>query len=102
MITDYEKKVISLLASEVLSSDQLDNVLRDGEIVGYQDDNGSGYFIHIRHACLPKERIVCHKPTVIGEIYNIACGFVIFIQDDELTIDCHSWGEDDIPEGFRN
>lgn len=102
MLKDYEKRVISLLTSQILSSDQLDNVLRGGLSVGFEDFEGSGYFLHIRHLILPKERIVCSEPIVIGETENITCGFVIFIENGELSLECHDWGEADICENFRD
>lgn len=102
MRKDYEKRVISLLTSHILSSDQLNNVLPNGVSVSFEDFEGSGYFLHIRHFSLPKERIVCSEPTVIGETENITCGFVIFIENGELSLECHDWGEADICKDFRD
>jgi hypothetical protein len=31
----------------------------------------------------------------------VAFGFIIFIEDGELTIECHPWDED-VPEDFRD
>lgn len=100
-INDYERKVIKLLTSEVLNNVQLENVLSGGESIDFEDHNGSGYFINIHHFSLPKERIVCDKPIVIGELENITCGFVIFIENGALSLDCSDWGESNIPVDFR-
>jgi len=101
ILKDYEKKVLGLLVSDVLSAEQLNSIVRDSELVGYEY-TGSGYFLKIRHWLLPKERIVCSEPTVIGEANNIICGFVVFIENSELVIECHSWGELEVTEDFRN
>lgn len=101
MLKDYEKKVIGLLVSEILSSDRLNNVLRDCEFIDYEYTK-SGYFLNIRSSHLPKGRIVCSEPIIIGEADNITCGFVIFIENGELTIECHSWSEENVSEDFRD
>ncbi len=96
----FEKKVLNLLASNVLSSDQINDVIYNGELVSYEY-TGSGYYLDIRHSNLPKERIVCDKPIVIGEADGIICGFIVFIEDTQLTIECHTWGEINVFEEFR-
>ena len=84
----------------MLSPPQLEAVIREGDLVGY-DYTGSGYFLTIRHPSLPAERVVCHTPKLTGCADGITSGFVIFIEDGELTIECHSWGDVDVPEWFR-
>jgi hypothetical protein len=100
ILKDYEKEVLNLLVSDVLSSDKLNIVINNGEVFGYEY-TGSGYFLGIQHSLLPKERIVCSEPIVIGEADDITCGFVVFIEDNQLTIESHSWGELNVPEDFR-
>ncbi len=97
----YEKKVLTLLASRILSPNHLNDIERDAELVDYEY-TGSGYFLEVRHSSLPQERIVCDKPIVIGETDGITCGFIIFIEKGKLTIECHSWGEINVPENFRD
>jgi hypothetical protein len=101
ILKEYEIQVLYLLASGVLSRRQLEALISAGEIIGYEY-TGSGYFLSIRHASLPGERVVCHKPIVTGSADGVTCGFVIFIEDGQLTIECHTWGEVNIPEGFRD
>ncbi len=101
VLREYEKKVVHLLASRVLSSQQLDAVIQEGKLVEYEY-TGCGYFLTIKHPSLPAERVVCHTPTLTGSAGGINSGFVIFIEDGELTIECHSWGDVDVPEWFRD
>ncbi len=61
-------------------------------LIGYEY-TGSGYFLAISHPNLPDKRIVCDEPIVMGEADNITCGFIIFIENRELVIECHSWGK---------
>jgi hypothetical protein len=32
----------------------------------------------------------------------VTCGFIIFIENGRLTIECHPWGDPDVPEDFRD
>jgi hypothetical protein len=98
---DYEKKVVELLVPDILSSPELSDVFRDCELVGYEY-TGNGYYLTVHHDHLPKERIACDKPIVIGEANGIVCGFVAFIESNELVLECHSWGELEVTENFRN
>lgn len=101
ILKDYEKKVLCLLVSNVLSSDKLDSVFCESELIGYEY-TGSGYFLEIQHSHLPKERIVCSRLIVVGETDGITCGFMVFIENNQITIECHSWGEINVTEDFRN
>jgi hypothetical protein len=101
MLKDYETKVLYLLASNVLSVQQLETLVGEGEFVE-SDYTGCGYFLSIRHPSLPKDRIVCHEPLVTGRADDIICGLVVFIENHQLTIECHSWGDVDVPEDFRD
>jgi hypothetical protein len=100
-LREYEKTVVQLLASGVLSPQQLDAVIREGRLVEY-DYTGCGYFLTIKHDDLPAERIVCDTPKLTGRADGIISGFIVFIEDGELTIECHTWGEVDVPEWFRD
>ena len=98
---NYEQKVLNLLVSAVFSPQELNCIIQDSELVDLEH-TGSGYFLEVSHPSFPKERIVCHKPTVIGEADGITCGFVVFIENNNLTIECHDWGESDIAGDFRD
>lgn len=102
MLKEYEIKVIRILLADVFLPEQIDEVLQNSEFVGYEY-TGSGYFLSIKHFSLPINRIVCARPTVIGKTEDgIVCGFVIFIENRKLIIECHSWGEINLPEDFRD
>lgn len=101
VLKGYEARVLGLLASNVLSPAQLEAVVREGEFTSYEY-TGNGYFLTLRHSSLPIERLVCSSPTVRGHAAGVNCGFLIFIENGELTIECHSWGQTEMPEGFRD
>jgi hypothetical protein len=90
ILKNYEQKVLDLLVSGVFSSDELNRIIRESKLVSYEY-TGSGYFLEISHPSLPNKRIVCDKPIVIGKADGITCGFIVFIENNQLTIECHSW-----------
>lgn len=62
---------------------------------------GSGYHLTVPQLHLPPGRRTCSEPAVIGEAGNVRCGFVAFLDNGNLVLECHTWGAIDVPEGFR-
>jgi len=98
--TEFERQVVAILVAPHLPEDVVVAVLDSGAFVSY-DYTGSGYYLTVRHPALPSARIVCDEPNMIGKSGDIVCGFLIFLQDGELTLECHTWGPRDVPEDFR-
>src|SRR5438046_1379249 len=98
VLKDYERRVLDLLAPSALSPQQIEAITREGTFVRYHY-SGSGYFLTLAHPSLPKERKVCSQPPVMGHADGIDCGFILFIENGELMIECHTWGAIDVPEG---
>ncbi len=98
---EYEKKIVRMLVTGLLSPDQVETLIREGELVNY-DYTGCGYFLTVKHPILPTKRVVCDTPKLSGSVDGIICGFVIFVQNGELILECHSWGEVDVPDWFRS
>lgn len=100
VLKQFEIQVVRFLASSVLAQELIETVINEAEFVSYEY-SGSGYFLTIQHSALSADRTVCSKPTVMGQIGEVSCGFVLFIENHELTLECHSWGLVNIPDGFR-
>ena len=96
----HELAVLEVLISKVIPEDILQEIKNDPHISAY-DVTGNGYFLTIKHPRLPEKRIVCDKPLLIGESGGIETGFIVFIEKRELTIECHSWGDLQIPPNYR-
>jgi len=97
---DYERRVLGLLAPGALSPEQIEAVLREGTFVSYEY-SGNGYFLTVAHPSIPAERRVCSQPVVMGHAEGIDCGFILFIEDGKLMMECHTWGAVDVPDGYR-
>ena len=89
-----------LLASSQLPPDVLEAVIAGASFVSLEE-TGSGYFLTVKHSALPLARVVCSKALVHGRAGDLACGFVLFLEDGLLTLECHSWRNESIPAGFR-
>jgi hypothetical protein len=76
-------------------------ILRDVERLDSYEYTGCGYFLSVKHPSLPAEPRTLSEPAVVGKVGDIQAGFVVFLGDGELTLECHTWGPVDIPEDFR-
>jgi len=97
---DFEKAVLSILLKDSFSDEGVEKIQNEAEFISY-DYTGCGYFLSVRNELLPKQRQVCDLPLVIGEYHDITCGFVVFLEGGELTLECHSWSETEVPANFR-
>ena len=100
VLRDFEQTAIELLTRDVLSPEVLAEFKRSAEFVSCKH-TGYGYFLTLRHPKLPEKRVVCHRPTLIGVSEGIETGFVIFLENHELTLECHSWGDETVPDNYR-
>ena len=87
------------MLSDTFSNEKLNSIL-DSPITGY-DYTGAGYFLELTNDILPKDRKTISEPTLFGRADNFEVGFLIFIEDSKLTLECHSWGEENPPETIR-
>ena len=99
VLRPHEAQVVRLLASSQLPSEILEDVIATASFVRLSE-TGWGYFLEVEHPQLPKKRVVCSKPLLLGRAGDLTCGFVLFLEDCHLTLECHGW-VDAIPAGFR-
>src|SRR5688572_24889701 len=100
-LAPFEVDVLNRLTENKLPSGVLLRAIQDGEFVGYEH-TGVGYYYKFRHPDLPSERRVCDKPMVLGEWCGIQVGFLAFVENNELMLECCSWGDDLIPADLRS
>lgn len=96
---DFELEVVDILTSNVLSQ-ELRSKLDSEAVLVDLSFSGCGYFLTVKHDELPSERVVC-SGTPVSEVDGILVDFVIFIEDQELMLECYSFGDDDFPEYYR-
>jgi hypothetical protein len=101
VLKDFEQRAIDLLLEGKLPLDTIQALKDKAQLVGYKH-TGVGYFLTLSHPALPRERMVCDKPRVMGRSRGIESGFIVFIENQELVLECHSWGADAVPETYRD
>ncbi|HEY9839509.1 MAG: hypothetical protein ACAI44_39965 [Candidatus Sericytochromatia bacterium] len=97
---DFESEVLRLLVAPELGPAAVETLLQEAELVSYSY-SGSGYFLTVRHPSLLTQRIVCTRPQLVGRAGALESGFVVFIENGELMLECHSWGPATVPPDFR-
>jgi len=94
----FEAEAIRLQVGNELSSEVLDSVLAVDDAA--YDYTGWGYFLRVKHPGLPAERSI-PGPAVVGVGDGVLAGFVVFLQNNELTLECHGYGDVAVPPDFR-
>lgn len=96
----FEREVVTILTGSTFSSDTLRAVLDDATLVS-EEHTGCGYFLTVRHPALPRDRSVCDRPSLVGEGSGLECGFIVFLGDGELVLECHEWSPGSVPRDVR-
>lgn len=97
----FELQAIRLMATGVLSEEQL-QALADIERPSRYDYTGCGYFLTVSLPSLPAEPKTLSDPPVVGNSGDVQAGFVVFLGNQELTLECHTWGAAEVPDDFRD
>ncbi len=97
---DFERDVVKTLVGRRRPEREVEAVLASASLVSLEH-TGFGYYLTVRHPVIQEQQIVCDQPALIGKFGDVYCGFVVFLGGGELTLECHAWGGDPIPEDFR-
>jgi hypothetical protein len=97
---EFEREVVRLLLHPHMSPEQVEDLLDSASFVSCEHTD-AGYFLTVSHHTLPHSRVVCSQPTILGRAQDIECGFVVFLEGGELTLECHSWGDAPLPADLR-
>jgi hypothetical protein len=98
-LTKYEIEVFKLLLNDKFNTEELNSIL-NSPITGYEY-TGAGYFLELTNDILLKDRETISEPVLFGRADNFKVGFLLFIEASKLTLECHSWGEENPPESVR-
>jgi hypothetical protein len=101
VLKSFEKGVINLLTADALATWQVDEVFLNGKLVGL-DFTEHGYFLTVSSSNLPAESLLLDSPNVNGKVGELLTGFVAFVENNELTLECFAYGEDIVPDNYRD
>lgn len=96
LMKSFEIEVVNALLREAGISLVPSDVVADAV-----DYSGTGYFLSLRNSRFSKERIVLGSPDIRGKLGRKNVGFIGFIENSELTLECYSY-EDTIVSSDRD
>lgn len=99
-LVQYEIDAIYILLTAKFDKYQIHNLITTS-VSGFEF-TGAGYFIEIQNDLLPIKRSVYSHPMIIGHGENSKIGFIIFIENRTMIVECHTWGEENIQSGIRD
>jgi len=96
----FEKEVLRQFLKNKLTTDKLDRIISNGLITNYEY-TGAGYFLElsVENSNLKNETL--HEPIIIGRLGELNVGFLLYTEQDKITIECHNWGVINPPENIR-
>jgi hypothetical protein len=100
-LKNFEIQVIEILAAGFLSNDAI-VVLTSPSTSANYEYTGCGYFLTIRDSALPAEKRTLSIPTLIGSLGDVVCGFVVYVDEHELTLEVHDWGTLHVTKDYRD
>ena len=99
---DFELQAIHLMADDALCGEQV-ALLREIEEPSEYWYTGCGYYLTVTHPLLPQKRRTLSKPAVVGTSGDIQCSFIVYLDvGGVLVLECHTWGEVEVPEDMRD
>jgi hypothetical protein len=97
---DFEVEALRLLLEDAVTPAQMQLIEAFSGTPKFRY-TGSGYFLTISDPALPAARSTQSVPAVVGISGPVQCGFVAFLGNHELTLECHTWGPVNVPANFR-
>jgi hypothetical protein len=83
-----------------LGAEAVKSIEDKAEFVSYEHSD-CGYFLTVRHHNVPRNRAVCDTPIVVWHVANTDCGFIAFMENGELMLECCSFGNQSLPKDIR-
>ncbi|NHZ61626.1 hypothetical protein [Massilia genomosp. 1] len=97
----FELDVLGMLGSPTPYGDRLPLLARSASTIEVEY-TGVGYFLSFGSSSLPLARAVLCDPLVIGEVDGIVCGFIAFVENHSLTLECYTYGDAGLPPHCRD
>jgi hypothetical protein len=98
----YEIQVLQILLAEEFSAEELSQLLKTASTTQIEYTN-YGFYISIEHPSIGKPRRVYSGSTTLhGRFHNHDAGFVIFLENEKLTLETFPWNGESLPATFRD
>jgi hypothetical protein len=100
-LTQFETEVLQYLLQNRLEQSEWQALVNNYQITNY-DFTGAGYFLDIVCSSIKFEKETIDCPIVIGTVNDLEVGFLLFVEENNITIECHGWSDENLPENIRN
>ena len=98
----YEVEVLQLLLASEYTHGALVELLNSVESSQVEYANYC-FYITVRHPKIGKaRRVYSGPPSVSGHWLGHEAWFVVFLEDDELTLEIYPWDDRPLPADFRD
>jgi len=98
----YEVEVLKLLLAPEFSPDAVLRLL-DGASASHIEYTNYGFYVSIKHSAIGKvRRVFSGGTTVSGRLNGKSAGFVVFLEDEELTLEIFPYDREALPSTFRD
>jgi hypothetical protein len=98
----YEVQILQTLVAHEFSRDQLLQLL-EGASTPEVEYTNYGFFVSVKHSAIGKAGRVYTGPTTLrGNFGAHSAGFIVFLEDDELTLETFPWDGERLPATFRD
>jgi len=96
----YEVDVLERLLSEHYTREQLMELLNCAE-PQKTEYTGYGFFVTVANPAIGSERRVCSDPSLVAECGDRTAGFVVFLEDGQLTLETFPPEGESLSADFR-
>ena len=98
----YEVALLQVLLAEDFSREQLSQIL-DGASEQHIESNGYGFYVSVRHPAVgDMRRVISAPPSLAGHCGGRSAGFIVFLENNQLTLEIYPWDGDCLPDSFRD
>lgn len=99
---NYEVEALQLLLAPEFSREALTDLLNGAESPQVEYTK-YGFYISIKHSKIGKARRVYDGPTTLsGRWREHTAGFIVFLENDQLTLEIYPWDGETLPADFRD
>jgi hypothetical protein len=99
-LTRFETEVLANLLQDRFTRAEWQALLSSYEVISYKF-TAAGYFLSITSDKIRLEKETIYQPLIIGKVNKLEVGFLLFAEGSNLTIECHSWGDSNLPDDIR-
>lgn len=98
----YEVALLQDLLAKEFSREQLSQIL-EGASDQRVESNGYGFYVSVRHPAIGSaRRVYSGPPSLAGHCEGRMAGFIVFLEDNQLTLEIYPWDGNCLPATFRD